>query len=168
MNPAEIPECVSIFTIIDQYAATISVALRMATLCLVVVGWVVVDRRNNVRETRKECRSVIANCNEAIDCVMEYAKQYHTGNDHDGILASRIKFQIQRVSTYIKSLEGIGICIAKSHLLEFRQAITLNNFDSELTFRKQQIDSLLIEGIEQTGCALSESLDHAFYAIFKP
>ncbi len=168
MPPVETLDFKTILCFIEQHEKIISILLRIATLALVVIGWWVVDRRNNKRETRKECRGAIAQCSEAIDNTIDSARQYHTGEAHDSQLSSRIRFQIQRVATHLKALDAIGIKVANRHLSDFRKSITLNNFDSETLFLKQELNGEIVDDIEQTGCALTEALEHAFYQTFKP
>jgi hypothetical protein len=115
---------------------------------LVIIGWFFVDERNNRRELRKEKRALIDKINVDLNSIEKIAVEYHQ-NDHANVKTSQeIKISLDRV---VKILKREKLLTQKDYkkFIEFRQAITLNNFDSS-GFVTQLDNSELLQNIYLT------------------
>ena len=112
---------------------------------LVIIGWFFVDARNNKRELRKEKRALIDKINVDLNAIEKIAVEYHQ-NDYANVkMSQEIKISLDRV---VKILNREKLLAQKDYkkFIEFRQAITLDNFDSN-SFVVQLDNSELLQYI---------------------
>ena len=121
---------------------------QVITWLAVITGWYVVNDKNNDREKRKEVRSLIDSIQNMLDDIEKEAIQYHTNNQSE-----ELSFQIKRnlnnnLSSKVKVLKLKGFEIGKcdKYRKKLRQAITLNNFDTN-GFQPQSFTSEIIRDI---------------------
>lgn len=121
---------------------------QVITWLVVITGWYVVNDKNNDREKRKEVRSLIDSIKNMLDDIEKEAIQYHTNNQSE-----ELSFQIKRnlnnnLSSKVKVLKLKGFEIGKcdKYRKKLRQAITLNNFDTN-GFQPQPFTSEIIRDI---------------------
>lgn len=121
---------------------------QVITWLVVITGWYVVNDKNNDREKRKEVRSLIDSIQNMLDDIEKEAIQYHTNNQSE-----ELSFQIKRnlnnnLSSKVKVLKLKGFEIGKcdKYRKKLRQAITLNNFDTN-GFQPQSFTSEIIRDI---------------------
>lgn len=145
------PSTLSIFSHISQ----------AITWLLVIIGWYIVDGRQNARETRKELKAELDSLITAIECIVDSATTFHTASQQDKSASSNIKYRLRVVSNGISLLKARGVNIKSEFLVKFRQACTLNNFDTN-RFRQQPPNSMLIHNIQSTGQDLIFSLQRTF------
>jgi hypothetical protein len=109
---------------------------------IIFAGWIVVNRQNNSRETRKEVRASLLDLYEHLDQIEVDAFAYHTGTG-DVLLAHKLKRDIDQVVPRIKlALRGpMTTCRYGKQLIAFRQSITLQNFDSATFAPKKPSDT---------------------------
>jgi hypothetical protein len=112
---------------------------------IIFVGWYIINRQNNNRETRKEVRESLLSLYRHLDEIETDAIAYHTG-DGDPLLARKIKRDIDQIPGRI-SLAQRGSMKGRyaHHLIRFRQAITLNNFDTASFVQKEPTDRFFDE-----------------------
>lgn len=121
---------------------------QVITWLVIITGWYVVNDKNNDREKRKEVRSLIDSIQNMLDDIEKEAIQYHTNNQSE-----ELSFQIKRnlnnnLSSKVKVLKLKGFEIGKcdKYRKKLRQAITLNNFDTN-GFQPQSFTSEIIRDI---------------------
>lgn len=121
---------------------------QVITWLVVITGWYVVNDKNNDREKRKEVRSLIDSIQNILDDIEKEAIQYHT-NDQSEELSFQIKRNLNNnLSSKVKILKLKGFEIGKcdKYRKQLRQAITLNNFDTE-KFEPQAFTSEIVRDI---------------------
>ena len=115
---------------------------QFGTWLIVVVGWFFVDWKNNRRELRKEKRALIDKINVDLNSIEKIAVEYHQ-NSHANIKTSQeIKISLDRV---VRILNREKLLARKDYkkFIAFRQAITLDNFDSSSFFTQLDNSELL-------------------------
>lgn len=113
---------------------------------LVVLGWLIINRQHNRRETRKELRAQLDQVCKEIADVEHKATNYHLALTCDHALGRDIKIRLKRLGRSLKLLD-LGKNRARNHrFVRFRQALTLKNFDTA-HHEQQQIDSNLLDEI---------------------
>ncbi len=127
---------------------------------LVVFGWLIVNKQNNIREKRKEIRSILNQLLEELDSTEKLAISYHSAEKQLIELGRDIKLSLSRIGKSVNRHDllprGQRYPIAK-----FRQAITLKNFDTE-DFITQKVNSDLINEISATKDDLTDALERQF------
>jgi hypothetical protein len=132
---------------------------------LIVVGWVIVNRQNNDRETRKEIRAALLDLYKLLDEIEDDAFAYHTGTS-DPVLARKIKRSISQIAPRIKlALRNRLECKYSHPLFEFRKSITLTNFETKMFQPKAPNDQFFTD-IMDAKQSLILRLDLAFNAKF--
>ncbi|MGR8935921.1 MAG: hypothetical protein ACU837_16305 [Gammaproteobacteria bacterium] len=137
---------------------------QIITWTIVVIGWFVVDNRNNNRERRKEIRAIIDLLGKQLDAIELKAIQYHQGSHHSAQLAKDIKFSLQRTSQIIYREDLLAIEKGESkYYRDFKKSITLDNFDSFENFISQPDDSDLLYEISASKDALFNQIETNFH-----
>lgn len=132
---------------------------------LVILGWIVVNRQNNQRETRKETRSSLQDFYKALDELENAAISFHTHDQWSPEKAQTIRTTTERTLRRARMIaDTLGITLI-NECKEMRQAITLDNFDKS-THQPQQRDSEIILRIEDGRDRLFLELEKAFSAKF--
>lgn len=139
--------------------------MQVVTWFLVVVGWFYVDKRNNIRDARKELRIIVDGLVSAVVDIRDKAFQFHTGPDPDALLAGRIKFDIQMIGCRIGAITNYGATVNLQLVVDYRKSITLYNFDDH-EFVQQLPNSSLIGEIDRCADALTNGLELAFQNTF--
>lgn len=129
---------------------------------LVILGWVIVNRQNNNRETRKEIRAALFDLYKLLDEIEDEAVKYHTSETPDGILGRRIKRNLSQLSLRIK-LASRGLLKCKTAVLvaAFRRSITWENFETS-NFKQKAPEDRFFEVILDAKRSLISVLDSAF------
>ncbi|MHB8580511.1 MAG: hypothetical protein ACYDA4_11720 [Ignavibacteriaceae bacterium] len=138
---------------------------QFVTWILVIVGWVVVNRQHDRRETRKEIR---ARLNELRDdlCKLEHlAEKYHIWPNHQESSARRIKVLLKRIGDGVDQIRLLNRQVHDARLVALRQAITYRNFDTE-SHRSQDLSGPLIAGINASVDELINALESGFRTRF--
>jgi hypothetical protein len=132
---------------------------------LIILGWVIVNRQNNNRETRKEIRAGLLDLYKLLDEIEDDAFIYHT-EIGDPVVARKIKRSISQIAPRIKlALRKRVECKYGFPLYAFRQSITLSNFETNLFAAKLPNDQFFTE-IMDAKHALILRLDSAFNETF--
>lgn len=133
---------------------------------IVLVGWVVVNRQHNNRETRKEVRASLLDLYGHLDEIEDDAFEYHT-QDGDPLLGRQLKRDIDQIYMRIRlSLRGPMTCSYAPQLAAFRQSVTLQNFDTANFVAKDPSDSFFDE-IFRSKRALINRLETAYNNAYK-
>ncbi|MEJ1422241.1 MAG: hypothetical protein Q2484_17115 [Candidatus Sedimenticola sp. (ex Thyasira tokunagai)] len=130
------------------------------TWAILIFGWFIVNRQNNLRETRKEIRAKLDSIIKLILEVEEVSVKFHT-EDFDRNLARLIRSRIARVSVAIQSTQMPFPTEMTHRIARFRQSITLLNFDESDHEAKPQTDSLFDDIAEETNL-LIDSIEEAY------
>ena len=130
---------------------------------LVIVGWWFVNSQNNIREKRKEIRTLLDKVQSLLDEIESQAIQYHTSQQ-----PSDLAFQLKRSLNQklhnrldILKLRSLNVKNCYPLLKQFRQAVTLKNFDTS-SFKPQNISDDLIKNIWVAKDKLSHELENSF------
>ena len=130
---------------------------------IVIAGWWLVNRQNNIREKRKEIRTIIDKVQSLLDEVESQAIQYHT-NQESSDLAFQLKRSLnQKLRNRLDILKLRSLDVEKCYplLKQFRQAVTLENFDTS-NFKPQNISDDLIKNVWVAKDKLSHELEKSF------
>lgn len=139
----------------------------LVTWGLVALGWVIVSRQNDARETRKEIRSSLIDLYLFLDELEISAEKYHTSASADPLLSRDILRRIKQIHNRIKlTLMGEVPAKFEKQLARFRRAITLSNFDTR-DFQQQDINSEILANIEDAKRDLITVLENAFNDRFR-
>lgn len=133
----------------------------VGTWLIVVVGWWIVDRQNNRRETRKEKRAKLDRVQKDIVELETAACAYHTGLDHSESSAREIVVSIQRISNDVMGLSLLDPTTENDALISMRRSITLRNFDLS-THKPLDPSSTLIREVSDSAQALMTILELGF------
>ncbi|NOQ64704.1 MAG: hypothetical protein GQ582_09355 [Methyloprofundus sp.] len=141
---------------------------QIVTWLIVIAGWVFVNQQNNLREKRKEIRSLIDNLHVQLDDIEKKAVKYHT-DEGTKELAFQLKRDLnQKLRSKLKILELRDLDLKKSstYQKELRKAITLNNFDTN-NFKSQLFSSEIIKDIWLAKDKLSHEIELCFSRKYK-
>jgi hypothetical protein len=132
---------------------------------LVIIGWFFVDERNNRRELRKEKRALIDKINVDLNSIEKIAVEYHQNNYANVKMSQEIKISLDRV---VKILNREKLLAQKDYkkFIKFRQAITLDNFDSN-SFVVQLDGAELLQNIYLTKDDLLHAMEKKFNNDFR-
>jgi hypothetical protein len=136
---------------------------QIVTWISVIAGWWLVNRQNNIRENRKEIRALIDKIQLSLDEIESQAIQYNT-NEQSSELAFQLKRSLNqklRSKLDVLKLRKLNLDKCDTFLKQFRQAVTLENFDTS-SFRPQHISDDLIKKIWLTKDKLSNELEKCF------
>ena len=136
---------------------------QIVTWLLVIAGWLLVNHQNNIREKRKEIRSILDKIQSLLDEIEFQAVNYHTGQE-----SSDLAFQLKRSLNQklrdrldILKLRNIDVKKCYSLLIKFRQAVTLENFDTT-SYKAQNLNDDLIKNIWLAKDRLSQEFEKSF------
>ena len=136
---------------------------QTVTWMLVIAGWWLVNRQNNIREKRKEIRTLIDKLQVYLDDVETLAIKYHT-NQESSDLAFELKRSLnQKLRSKLDILKLRTLDVNKCYplLKQFRQAVTLNNFDTS-SFKPQSMSDTIVTNIWPAKDKLSQELEKSF------
>jgi len=133
---------------------------QVVTWIIVVAGWFLVNRQNNVRETRKEVRACVMDLAGSLNKLEELSVKYHTARMQDQNAAIAVRKDIMRVASSIHRLpiEQVALDLG---IIALRRAITYRNFDTS-RFVSQQADSQIVVGITSAIDELLDAVEAAF------
>ena len=137
---------------------------QIVTWLIVISGWWLVNRQNNIREKRKEIRALIDKVLFLIDEIEQQAIHYHTKAEMSDEIAFQLKrglHQKLRDKLKILNLREINTDSCSQPLKELRQAITLKNFDTT-SFAQQNLSSNIITNIWFARDKLSQEVEKCF------
>lgn len=128
---------------------------------IIFVGWYVVNRQNNARETRKEIRASLLDLYKHLDGIEDAAFNYHAGTGNAGE-ARKIRRDIQQIAARIVLARRGSMQISYSReLAAFRKAVTFENFDTANFVAKPAQDPLF-DQISDTKRNLIMALEQAY------
>lgn len=131
-----------------------------APIVLIVLGWYIINKQNDKRETRKELRSLVDKTQNDIDEVVTQAIRFHT-DKYDGLEGMMVQTRLGRITTAATNLGEIFSTDLNSYCVDFRQSITQYNFDKSEHRPLEQNDPI-IRTIIDNGQSLSYELDSSF------
>jgi hypothetical protein len=133
------------------------------TWVLIIAGWLIVNHQNNIREKRKEIRVTLDKMQFFLDEVEIQAIQYHT-NQASSDLAFQLKRSLnQKLRDRLEILKIRNLDVKKCYplLIKFRQAVTLENFDTS-NYKAQNLNDDLIKNILLAKDRLSQEFEKSF------
>jgi hypothetical protein len=136
---------------------------QTVTWILVITGWWLVNRQNNIREKRKEIRTLLDKIQNTLDEIESQAIKYHTAEKSDD-LAFALKRSLNKKfpnKLAILKLRDLEVENCYLFLKQLRQAITLENFDTS-DFEIKKISDDLVKNIWLSKEHLSQELEKSF------
>lgn len=134
------------------------------TWLLVILGWVIVNSQHNHRENRKEYRAAIDKISTDLVDAEKKAIEFHT-SDYDELSANLMVRQITRIARKIASL-GLLENQNLKMIIDFRSAITFDNFEKSTHKKLDQSDKLLYE-ISDSCLDIQAAMEESFRKKFK-
>jgi hypothetical protein len=97
-----------------------------------IVGWVIVSRSNDKRETRKELRAFVDAVRDLVAVIEDKAYEYYqTEHGASQSLALGLKRDIARLAGVLNILKAANGCFShEEEMKAFRQAVTGKDFES--------------------------------------
>lgn len=114
----------------DQIALLRTILMAVSTLTI-VVGWYMINKQNNQRETRKELRKLLDDISKDLEKLTEEAFLFHTSvyNHINAMkIQTRIKLSIDKITRAAESLDMAHDMLQPC--IDLRRSITYENFDS--------------------------------------
>lgn len=135
---------------------------QVLTLFFVITGWIVVNRQNNKRETRKEGRSACDACKKyALDITLK-GKEYYLSRDQE--LAFDIKSELDLLETELGRIPYFGIgdnsSLMKAYI-KFSESITADDFE-ERDAKKLSANDEKIQKIVRSRNELMQEIERQF------
>ena len=136
---------------------------QVVTWLLVILGWWLVNRQNNIREKRKEIRAFIDKLQNSLDELESHAIKYHTSEKSDDLAFSLKRSLNKKIPNKIALLKSRNLDMNKCYpyMKQLRQAITLENFDTA-NFHPRDISDDLLKKIWLS----KENLSHEIEMVF--
>lgn len=131
---------------------------QVVTWVLVILGWVVVHYLTVVHDRQKEIRDLKLRVIQEITEIETLAIEFHTAKDFDSSKAQKITSMIQRVSSDMTRPPLASFQNYSGVAKEFRQAITLKNFDAS-KFHSQQASSEIVTDISYAAEKITRALE---------
>ncbi len=131
---------------------------QVVTWVLVILGWVVVHYLTVVRDRQKEIRDLKLKVIQAISEAETMAIEFHTAKGFDSAKAQKITSMIQRISSDMTRPPLASFQNYSSVAKEFRQAITLKNFDAS-QYLSQQTSSEIVADISYAAEKITRILE---------
>jgi Mg2+ and Co2+ transporter CorA len=144
----------------------ISAIGQVVTWILVIIGWTVINRQHNVRESRKEMRAQLDILRKSVLQVETRAENYHIAEKHSDEEARKIKVELTRVANIVDRLQLLNQHEQEHRIIKLRKSITLNNFDSH-EHKQLSLDSNLIAKINSAVDDLINSLEQSYKQRYK-
>lgn len=134
---------------------------------LVILGWFIINRQNNIRETRKEIRAALNQFYDVLNEIEDDAVTYHSGGAGDPVLSRRIKRRLGQLHGRAGLALGSTIeCSCSREIWLFRQAVTLENFDTA-AHKMLPASDPIFEEITATKERLVQTLERAFLRTYR-
>ena len=142
-----------------------------APLAVVVIGWFLVNRQNNRRESRKETRQLIDRTQAHLSTAVELATKYQSGGCADSERPTqgwKLLLALGQISGDISTLQkkGTDPSSCADHFLVLKKCITGADFMTANWKAWPPEDQRWLELLAATN-ALSEELERLFIASFK-
>jgi len=133
---------------------------------LVIIGWLLVNKQNNFRETRKELRARIDNFKAQIDELEDLSVEHHTSvqNSLHCAKIKRLLVKLQKELDVIR--ESLSLDNYSVKLIRLRQAVTLRNFESS-TYQPVSASDPIISEIGRASDDLRYLVESAYASEFK-
>ena len=141
---------------------------QIVTWLIVILGWAFVNHQNNLREKRKEIRSLIDSVNVQLNEIELLAIKYHT-NEATEELAFQLKRSLsQQLLSKFKVLElrGFKIGSCDTYRKQLRKSVTLKNFDTN-DYQVQGFSSEIVKDIWLTKDRLTHEMEKCFSRNYK-
>lgn len=128
---------------------------------IAVTGWIVVNRDNNKRESRKELRAKVDRVIQDVRSLHSIALKYHTAQHRDELAARQIRADLKLISNRIFQLRLLNPERASCLIIDLRQRITLTNFDTR-EHTPIDVGSEKVAAIDEVVDALENDLEREF------
>lgn len=101
---------------------------QIVTWLLVIIGWFLVQRGHQNRETRKETHQRIEAINELVEEIEKNSIRFHTSK-YDASISKDILWGINKLWFLVDVLDICNSDTISKMVVKIRKASTLNNFD---------------------------------------
>jgi hypothetical protein len=138
---------------------------QIPTWLIFIAGWFVVHYLSTKRDQRKEARERLDQFILMLRTIEENSIQFHQSALHKTDVARSLLFDIQRTIAKLKRHPFSSFSISQDLLKEFRQSITLKNFDAS-KFSCQPANSPILNNIADTVDDIEDQLEKEYERIY--
>jgi inosine-uridine nucleoside N-ribohydrolase len=143
----------------------------VASLGVVVIGWYLVNRQNNLRESRKETRQLIDRSQEFLAEAIEIAVKYQSSSgDASPPIADawRLILALEQLGGSLNTLRKKGIAVEECNVPfnNLKKCITGADFMTEGWKPWQHDDKRWLDLVAETK-SLTQTLERTFISSFK-
>lgn len=135
-------------------------SLQIITWLLIIVGWGIVNHQNNIRETRKEARSMADEAKTSVVNTCTAAIAYFSDSNETG--AAELKSSLELLEIELERFplfkDGSTLMVK---FLNFNQAIMGGDFES-LTREIKGLDSAEVKSLRRSRNALLAEIERQF------
>jgi len=144
----------------------LEIAKTLGPFFIATIGWVLVNRQNNLREDRKEARSIIDKIIEYLSLIESDAYAFHTADARDKSAERKVKLRIKTLACRLGHCSKMFSCAEfTQEIIRFRQACTKLNFETE-EFNQQVSNSEILLGINEQADKIRDKLERVFLDSF--
>lgn len=127
----------------------------------VIIGWWIINRQNNHRETRKEVRASVNEIQAMISGIEKSALHFHS-NLYSEEKKSRLIFEFRLMSVRAGLTTSVLGVELSSQITDLRQSIMTENWD-KVGFNPVETNSVLLKTISLKSHELSDELEKSFF-----
>lgn len=139
-----------------------SYGLILLNIIVVLVGWFVINRQHNQRETRKEIKQHIDDIHDLLSNLLGEAIEHHQFPcDKKKEDLYKISFLIDHLETKILLLKVFNKSF-DSYIIKLRKSCTLENFSPNLSNKDITLIDPIIQNIYINVYNLKHELNHSF------
>lgn len=138
--------------------------VQYVTWILIVVGWVIVNHQNNLRETRKEARAMADNAKKSAIDISLKTVSFLTSQSADGGVELKSSLELLEIELERFPLFSTGSTLMTC-FTEFAEAGTGGDFESNVRTRKEP-NSSEVSAVYQTRNSLLAEIERQFKVHF--
>ncbi len=130
---------------------------------LVIIGWLIINRQHNARETRKERSAAIDRLNEELDKIESLAVAFHSASSFEPDKLSTINRRLKRLMAMVEATGMVrnNDTNLTALVADVRKAITLKNVEKR-RFETQPRDGELLNTVAVKIDELRDGVEDAF------
>lgn len=142
---------------------TLPSLLQLVTWLIVVFGWRYVNKTNDGREARKECRSAVDAAKKEVALISKLGISYFTGSEN--AIADEIKSALQMLEVELERLKNFRSSNLFIRFSEFQDACTGADFESAGRIKHCQ-NSAIVQSILFSRNRLIQQLEIHFRMLY--
>jgi hypothetical protein len=124
-------------------------------------GWFATHLFSEARERRKEVRAGLDKLAQRVSEMESLGFEFHTSTSHNTLAARTIVTQIDRFERTLERSSVLNIDALVPHIIRFRRAMTLQNFDSS-NFRTLEAGDPILQDISNAAADLEDEIEFQY------